>query len=389
MRTVIDLGVMALTGVFPAVGDEPAPATPLVVCRCGSCHTSQLRHDYTLTELFGPTYGYRSGLNKSMRDHLRSKAGELRWMNPGDLVVDIGSNDGFFLSQFPEQQRIGVDPLLGQLGTNFAGSPYYTGCIAVPAFFDAQTVLAASGGKKAKLVTSIAMFYDVPDPVKFAKDVRSLLTDDGVWHLEVSYWPGLLRMNAFDTVCQEHIFYYSLTSLMRILAEADLYVEEIGFNYTNGSSVALDIVKTPVTPPDGLGAMVALETADAGRAEARLAERLPSMRVTMRALLEQIAADGGKVLGLGASTKGNVLLQYFGLDLEAIGEVNADKFGRVTPGTKIPIISEEKALQMNPSHLLVLPWHFRQNLIDRMHNYLEDGGKLIFPLPFQQVYAHD
>ena len=391
LRVAIDLGHLALTGVFPKPSPGTpweVPITPLSVCRCESCHTSQLRHSYSLPDLFGPTYGYRSALSKAMKEHLRSKASELRWhVHASDYVVDIGSNDGWFLGQFNDNvNTIGVDPL----ATQFAEHSFYpSSCQVITGFFDPRPVLEIMGRKRAKVVTSIAMLYDVPDPVRFARDVASILAEDGIWHIEVSYWPGLLRLNGFDTICQEHLFYFNLTSLVRILAEADLFVEDISFNFVNGSSVTLDVVKTPMTPPPTLGAAVAIEAAEMGRAEARLAERLPAMRITMRALLDKIRSDGGHVLGLGASTKGNVLLQHFGIELEAIADVNPDKWGCVTPGTKIPIIDEDKALAMKPSHLLVLPWHFRQQMIDRMHDYLQGGGKLIFPLPFLGTYAHE
>jgi hypothetical protein len=387
LTRVLDLGDMALTGVFPSP-DEAVPTTPLRLVRCLKCHASQLAHNYDLATLYGPTYGYRSSLNSSMVAHLREKARLLSKrcaLDPYDVVVDIGSNDGTFLSNFPDNDSFGVDPLSHRMDDRYPAR-----CKRVAEFFDGERLAHLMGKRKARLVTTIAMFYDLPDPVLFARDVASILSDEGTWHIEVAYWPELVRLNAFDGICQEHLLYYSLTSLNEVVRRAGLYIHRIEFNNTNGASIAVDVKKSvPLTrPPKLLEVLLAERDHNRGWNEEALAACLPLIGNELRERINEIHRDGGLVLGLGASTKGNVLLQHFHLHLLAISDVNPDKYGKVTPGTHIPIVNEAEAAALKPTHYLVLPWHFRSNLIGRMASFLTNGGSLLFPLPAVEVVTN-
>jgi hypothetical protein len=339
--------------------------------------------------MYGENYGYRSGLNRSMSEHLMRKANgleELVRLAPGDVVLDIGSNDGTLLSSYRTKplRRIGIDPT----SAKFAEF-YPPDAEVVVDFFSASNFQRVSDAR-ARIITSVAMFYDLEDPVAFARDVRECLADDGVWHFEQSYMPSMLRLTAYDTVCHEHLEYYSLGTVRRILADAGLELLDVRFNRVNGGSFAVTAchVGSPI-PPDKVlidwfvaqEARVALHTPGPFR---RFEERVFQHRTDLVDLVRRLRADNATVLGYGASTKGNVLLQFCGFtnsDIEAIAEVNPDKFGHVTPGSGIPIIPETEMRERRPDYLIVFPWHFRENIIERETKYLQGGGRIIFPLP--------
>lgn len=235
------------------------------------------------------------------------------------------------------------------------------------------------------------MLYDLEDPISFAREVESVLADDGVWHMEQSYLPSMLRMVSYDTICHEHLEYYSLTVLRSILEHAGLEVADVIMNNVNGGSFAVTAVKRGNRSIARNKAVVAwlLEQEDRMALRSprpyRLFEELVFRhRDDLRRLIGSLNADGKKVLGYGASTKGNVVLQFCGFtssDIAAIADVNPDKFGRVTPGSRIPIVSEPEARAMQPDYFLVLPWHFRDGILRREAEYIGRGGRFIFPFP--------
>lgn len=387
---VLNLGRQALTGVFPATSDADITAGPLELVWCPDTGLLQLRHSYEASEMYGENYGYRSGLNQSMVNHLANKVALLERLLPlhnGDVVLDIGSNDATTLKSYQTKgiRRIGIDPT-GQKFRNF-----YTDDIRlVPGFFSAEAFNAVSDAK-AKIVTSIAMFYDLESPVDFARQVEAVLADDGVWHFEQSYLPSMLRLNSYDTVCHEHLEYYSLTVVKKILDAAGFRLIDVIMNAVNGGSFAVTAAKssnrhvranTPVI--DWLLEQEERMGLATPRPYRNFEERVFRHRDDLRRLIGNLRDDGKTVLGYGASTKGNVVLQFCGFtrdDITAIAEVNPDKFGRYTPGTGIPIISEAEARAMKPDYFLVLPWHFKEGILRREKDYLAAGGKMIFPFP--------
>jgi hypothetical protein len=390
LRPVLNLGTLALTGVFPKTESTPVAEAPLEVVQCATCHLVQLRENFDLGLLYGDTYGYRSGLNSSMVRHLQEKVRRierLQELRAGDLVVDIGSNDGTLLGCYQERalRRVGVDPI----GRKFY-KYYQPGIELIPEFFSAKAVAETLGRQRAKVVTSIAMFYDLERPLEFVQAVMQTLDDDGIWVFEQSYLPAMLATNSYDTICHEHLEYYSLHQIVFLAERAGLKIVDVEFNDANGGSFSV------TASPSTSRLAVAQETVDRvlenERAMgldtpapfARLKETIDAHRKELRELLGRIKADRKTVLGYGASTKGNVLLQYCGIDrnlLPAIAEVNEDKFGSYTPGTGIPIISESDARAAHPDYYLALPWHFRKSIIERERIYLSAGGTLIFPLP--------
>jgi C-methyltransferase C-terminal domain/Putative zinc binding domain/Methyltransferase domain len=388
--SVLNLGYQALTGVFPANAAEKVTLGPLELVWCPQSGLLQLKHSYNADEMYGDNYGYRSGLNQSMVSHLTDKVAYLERivkLNPGDVVVDIGSNDATTLKAYQTKglKRIGIDPT----GRKF--SSFYPPEIAlVPEFFSAEAYRSVEK-KAARIVTSIAMFYDLESPIEFAKQIESILADNGIWHFEQSYMPSMLRTNSYDTICHEHLEYYSLGVVKTILEKSGMRLVDVGMNSVNGGSFAVTAAKASNTSIKANDAVVnwllnqedrmGLNTA---RPYRDFEERVFRHRDDLKRLIGALNADGKKILGYGASTKGNVTLQFCGLtakDIPAIAEVNQEKFGKVTPGTHIPIISEADAKAMKPDYFLVLPWHFKDGILRREKEYLAGGGKFIFPFP--------
>ncbi|QTL03658.1 methyltransferase domain-containing protein [Aquabacter sp. L1I39] len=386
---VLDLGEQALTGVFPKDPAAPITRGPLRLVWCPTSGLLQLAHSFSLSEMYGENYGYRSGLNQSMVRHLTQK---IRWLerfaglSAGDTVLDIGANDATSLKAYTVAglNRIGIDPT----GAKFA-EHYPDDIKLVPDFFSTRA-FAAAGAAPAKIVTSIAMFYDLEDPIAFAREVESVLAPGGIWHFEQSYMPSMLRLTSYDTVCHEHLEYYSFGVVQAILAAAGMRAIDVKMNAVNGGSFAVTAVRQN-DPREGTRAVLdwlLSQEERMGLGTPRpfrdFEERVYRHREDLVRLLRALAADGKKVFGYGASTKGNVVLQFCGItekELPAIAEVNPDKFGAFTPGTHIPIISEEEARAMKPDYFLVLPWHFKDGIVQREAQFLADGGHLIFPFP--------
>jgi C-methyltransferase C-terminal domain/Putative zinc binding domain/Methyltransferase domain len=387
--TVLSLGEQYLTGVFPKSIDEKITKGPLDVVWCPDSGLLQMKQSYSLDEMYGDNYGYRSGLNASMVTHLTNKIRTLERMvtlSSNDLVIDIGSNDATSLKAYSAKcRKVGIDPT----GKKF--QEYYTDDIAlIPDFFSAETFKKQFPNDKAKIVTSIAMFYDLENPMKFVKDIEAVLADDGIWHFEQSYMPSMLRTNSYDTICHEHLEFYSFKVVKNLLESCDMRVIDVQMNSINGGSFAITACKKAaahISNQPIISWMFRQEDEmglDTPKPYRDFEERVFRHRKNLTDLIEALVADGKKVIGYGASTKGNVLLQFCGLTskhIPYIAEVNEEKFGSFTPGTNIPIISEKEARAMQPDYFLVLPWHFKNNILKREEEYIANGGKFIFPLP--------
>ena len=388
--SVLSLGQQALTGIFPENPQQDVTVGPLEIVWCPDSGLLQLRHTYNSSEMYGDNYGYRSGLNQSMVDHLSNKVTYLERLiplQPGDVVVDIGSNDCTTLKAYKTGgiRRIGIDPT----GKKFAA--YYPDDVTlVPEFFSAGAYSVAEG-KKARIVTSIAMFYDLEAPIEFARQIESILADNGIWHFEQSYMPAMLRTNYYDTICHEHLEYYSLGVVKAILEASGLRLVDVVMNSINGGSFAVTAAKAgnrTITANQAVIDWLLEQEERMGlntpRPYREFEERVFRHREDLTRLIRSLNADGKKILGYGASTKGNVVLQFCNLtakDIPAIAEVNTEKFGRVTPGSHIPIISEAQAKKQKPDYFLVLPWHFKEGILRREKDYLASGGRFIFPFP--------
>ncbi len=386
--SLFSLGMQALTGVFPKMAPEAVEQGPLELVKCGTCHLVQLAHSFAPDMMYGENYGYRSGLNASMVRHLKGKVDAIRAVvdiGPNDLLIDIGSNDSTLLQQYPAGKRVGIDPT----GSKFKS--YYPAHITlIPDFFSAGIVRERLGNLRAKVVTSIAMFYDLEDPTQFARDIASLLAPDGVWVFEMSYMPSMLQLNSYDTICHEHLEYYALHQIQRVTEAAGLKIVGIEINDVNGGSFSVMASPKEARYPEAkamVDALLRLEECrglHTPRPYREFWERTTHHRDQLRGFFADARLQGKTVVGYGASTKGNVLLQFCGIgaqDLACIAEVNQDKFGCFTPGTAIPIVSEAEARAKKPAYYFVLPWHFKAGIVAREREFLAQGGKLVFPLP--------
>lgn len=398
--SILNLGNQYLTGVFPKSKTEHITSGPLELAKCrddhnaSACGLVQLKHSYDHYEMYGDNYGYRSGLNKSMVNHLYEKVKKIQafiQLTREDLIIDIGSNDSTLLQAYRQDGLllVGIDPTAGKF------KKYYPEHVhLIPDFFSAESVRKNFGNRKAKVVTSIAMFYDLESPMDFAEQICEILADDGIWVFEQSYMPAMLEMNAYDTVCHEHLEYYCLKQIKWITDKLDLKIIDIEFNKVNGGSFSVAVAKSisPYAQNTKLVDKVLLEESTKGLNTLKpyedFKQRAFNHRTEIHKFIKQVKSENKKIFGYGASTKGNVILQFCNIsakDIPCIAEVNPDKFGCVTPGTDIPIVSEEEAKKMKPDYFMVLPWHFRDNIIEREENYLKSGGKLLFPLPFLEV----
>ena len=386
---VLSLGEQYLTGVFPKTVDEKITKGPLDLVWCPDSGLLQMKQSYSLDEMYGDNYGYRSGLNSSMVEHLQQKIRTLERMvslDSKDLVIDIGSNDATSLKAYSgNHSKVGIDPT----GKKFL-EHYTKGIELIPDFFTASKYKSIFGERRAKIITSIAMFYDLESPLDFINDIKQCLDNEGIWHFEQSYMPSMLRTNSYDTICHEHLEFYSFKVVKNMLESCGLRVLDVQMNSINGGSFAVTACHNNSNFKSNLAVINWLinqeneMNLDTLKPYQEFKERVFKHRKNLKDLIMALVDDGKKVIGYGASTKGNVLLQFCGLDskhITCIAEVNEEKFGTYTPGTNIPIVSEKEAKAMNPDYFLVLPWHFKNNILLREKEYIKNGGKFIFPLP--------
>ncbi len=397
LKPVVNLGRQALTGLFP-LEHEVVPKGPLELVRCvksnsNNCGLVQLNHNYDLSVLYGDNYGYRSGLNKSMVMHLASIVEKIKKkveIKKGEIVVDIASNDGTLLRSYQLKgvTLVGIDPTIKKFKS------FYTSDIqTIPDFFSAKAYNKRFF-KKAKVVTSIAMFYDLENPISFTEEVRDILDDDGIWVFEQSYMPDMFKNVSYDTICHEHLEYYALQQVKWMTDRVGLKIIDVELNDSNGASFCVTVakqnssfkVKTAVI--DKILDQEKRAGINSEKTYKLFEENVKKHKKDMISFLDKIKKDGHKILGYGASTKGNVILQYCNItrdDIPFIADVNEYKHGRFTPGTKIPIISEQEAKAMKPDCFIVLPWHFKNNFLEREKEYLKKGGHLFFPLPKLEI----
>lgn len=388
--SVLELGDQALTGVFPDHPDREIVSGPLRLIKChgqDSCGLLQLASSFDVAQMYGDNYGYRSGLNASMVEHLCKKVRdieELQDLADGDLVIDVGSNDGTTLSAYQNTRLdlLGVDPTAEKF------KKYYPDHVAFMPEFFSRALVEKYTAKKAKVITSFSMFYDLEDPLEFMRQVMAVLSSDGIWVFEQSYMPKMMESNSFDTVCHEHLEFYGLYQIKWMTETVGFNIVDVQFNDINGGSFSVVCAKAENRRFSESPLVAEILSQEVSKGLLTLgpylefAKRVASFRSELRRLLIDLRKDGKRVVALGASTKGNVLLQYCQLDaslIESVAEVNAEKFGRFTPGTGIPIVNEDLLLKSTPpDFVLVLPWHFR--------SFFEKSKKFssiprIYPLP--------
>ncbi len=401
LTEVLDLGNQYLQGAFRKEGiiDPPRRRLPTKLVRCDvtaendACGLMQLAHTFPPEVLYS-NYWYRSGTNQTMKAHLSDIVASVlaslgKGRGNGLAVLDIGCNDGTLLSSYPKgTARFGFDP------SDIArAASREVGFQLANAVFPSDLSRSVIGDTKFDIVTSIAMYYDLDDPVAFAKEVKSILGERGIWVVEMSYMPLMLLQNSFDTICHEHLEYYRLAVLEHIFRLAGLRVFKAEINDVNGGSICCYVTHASNSAYGSEADTAYLKrlrmrefdiALDTEECYARFRHSVFRLREQTRELLYTIRSRGEVIHIYGASTKGNVLLQWYGIDClvaEAAADRNPDKDGAFTIGTDIPIISEEKSRAKKPDYYLVLPWHFKREFLTREREMVMQGTQFIFPLP--------
>jgi C-methyltransferase-like protein/methyltransferase family protein/putative zinc binding protein len=398
LESVVSLGNQFIAGAFAEPdGRQPVDrAIPLELVRCDmtrdqdTCCLIQTRHTVPGTILYH-SYWYRSGVNRTMTLNLHEiarQAEEFVGLRPGDLVVDIGCNDGTLFDGYQAEQLryLGFDP---SDVSRYAAEKGYD---VVRDFYSCPQLRRRYPDRKAKVITTIAMFYDLEDPRAFVADVSTALADNGVWVMELHYLPTMLEMNAFDVIVHEHLEYYSLAVIERLLGEAGLQVVRAELNDVNGGSIRLFCGHQGhlAMLPDHDRALQSLRirefelALDSPEPYAAFKRNIERVRDDLVSICSQVNDSGKTIHVYGASTKGNTILQYAGLDstiLECAADRNPDKWGSETIGTHIPIVSEEESRTKMPDYYLALPWHFLPEFVEREREFLDRGGRFIVPLP--------
>lgn len=389
LKTILDLGeIYPSTFVKPGEDDPELKKVPLTLVRGEGSGLVQLKHTVDRDFLYRK-YWYRSQLNSSMVDSLRDIVSNILRKTSilaDDVIVDIGCNDGVMLSMFPKGYKVGVDP-----ASNLQDEASKNCNLFINDYFDERILFQLPD--KAKIITSIAMFYDLEDPNSFVQTVKQMLKIYGIWVIQLTDLLSMFRINAFDNIVHEHLEYYSLRTLSNLLNKHGLEIFDVQYNDVNGGSIRAYVghmkfweVKDRVR--------IALKAEDDYMSSfddpfLAFKDRSEKIKETITTFIRDERRKGKIVYGLGASTKGNTLLQYFGLtsqEIGGIGEINPDKYGLVTIGSNIEIISEVGALELvKPDYCLVLPWHFIRGFKARCSEYLKGGGALIVPCPRPKI----
>jgi 2-polyprenyl-3-methyl-5-hydroxy-6-metoxy-1,4-benzoquinol methylase len=400
LTPIINIGEQYLQGSFVKEGKELPPlrkiSTTLVRCDPtrdeSACGLLQMEHSVP-PEILYSAYWYRSGTNKTMRDHLKSivdSAISITGLKDG-MVLDIGCNDGTLLSNYPSTfSCYGVDPsdVAQEVKGNFK---------IFQDLFPSKELSKSIGSKKFDIITSIAMFYDLEDPVKFTKEIKNSLSENGIWIFEMSYMPLMLKMNSYDTICHEHLEYYSLAVIETIMKRADMKVINVELNDINGGSIrcyASHATNFNYKSDEFFRNINQLRQEefdlelDTDKPYKNFQDRINVHKDELLTLLKGFKKSGKKIHIYGASTKGNTILQWCGIDNKIIdyaAERNPDKYGAKTLGTDIPIISEAESRAMKPDYYLVLPWHFKKEFVERERSTMDAGTRMIFPLPSIEI----
>ena len=367
----------------------------LMVCNNNDCSLVQLKES-TNPNLLYTNYFYRSATNETMLKDLRkvvSKSQEYSNLKANDIVVDIGANDCTMIQWFPESlKRIAVEPAKNINWTNVASS-----IKIVNDFFPSPKFINALDGSKVKLFTSCAMFYDLDKPNDFVQSVKESLHKDGLWCIQLSYALSMTKNLNFYDICHEHLEYYTLKTLRFLMKRNGLHLYHAEENRVNGGSALVFIshIDKGMKDTPELSALIDEENSLGlykAKAYKNFYLRMDNLKFKVNKYIDDEIEKGNLVLGLGASTKGNVLLQYFGLDkdkIPAISEKQKSKAGLKTLGSDIDLISEEEAYLKNPSCMLVLPWYFKDEIVAREAEYIQNGGILLFPMPYAHLVTKD
>ena len=385
---VCDFGNIKLTGVFPKSRKEKIKSTPLQVVFSNKSKLLQLNHNYNFSELFGMNYGYRSGLNQSMVNHLRDKKFKLNKklkLNKKDSILDIGSNDGTFLKLFSKSlNKVGFDPTAKKF------KKFYPKSIKVfPKLFNKQTSKFIKG--KFKLISCVAMFYDLSNPIEFLKLIEKKIEKNGIFHVEIAYLPLIYKTFSFDTFCQEHLTYYSFKSFENLIKNTNLKILDYEINSINGGSINFNLsLKNSKNKVhfQKLEKLRNFEKKNHYNNIKFVKTFFKQVKKNINKIKKSIKSLNGDVYGFGASTKGNVTLQLCNLnqnDIKKIYDINKNKFNCYTPGSKIKIVNEKKIIQDKPKYLIFLIWHFKKTIVQKIKKLKLKKTRFIWLFPNYKI----
>jgi NDP-4-keto-2,6-dideoxyhexose 3-C-methyltransferase len=390
LREILSLGNQYLSDF--TLDNKKPNKYPMILVLCNDCSLLQLKHNVPPSALYTERYGYKSGINSTMQKELKEivKKALIRFgrKTKNMVVLDIGANDGTLLSYYPDSNfKIGVEPI-----KKFAKESLLKANVVINDFFNYKSYFKKMKNKKANIVTAISCFYDMEEPNVFLSDVKKILDKEGIFIIQQNYLAGMLKQNAFDNIVHEHLEYYSLLSLENLLKRHDLEVFDVEENDINGGSFRTYIAnkgKKSIT-----NSVIDMRTKEKKmnlkniKNYSDFAKRVKSNKDKLYKFISDLVKNKKNIYVYGASTRGNTLLQYFGLDnrlIKAAVERNPEKWGKKIASVGVPIISEEQARKEMPDYMLVLPWFFKREFLQREKQYLKSGGHLIFPLPKLEV----
>ena len=394
ISNLFTLGNLSYTGKFPEYPNQIVKKGEINLVICNKCNLVQLGNRFDLKYLYGPSYGYRTGINQTMTNHVQQITRYLKnkvKLSKGESVLDIASNDGTLLNFYDKNIiKFGIDPLVKKYLSNYKKINY-----KISSFFNYNKV-AKKYKKKFKIITALSVFYDLENPNLFLQGIEKLLDSKGIALIEIADLYSILKKKMFDTICHEHLEYYSTEVLINMFEKNSLKLIDIKENDINGSSKQFYLAKINSNLRVNLKKINNVIKKEKNLKMNKIKtfynfkNEIDKIKLKLINKLNQIKNNNGRIHGYGASTKGNVLLQYFGIDnkyLDFIAERNPKKYGCYTPGTKIKIISEKKSRALKPDFYLVLPWHFKEEIIKRESSALKSGTKFIFPLPNLKIIS--
>lgn len=393
IQSILSIGNFYISSWLSTKEQKKIIKSPLELVKCSKCNLVQLKHTVSKNVLYNKDYGYRSGTNATMNLHLQDLVRDTLKkidLKKNDYVLDIGCNDGTLLSFYKKNiNKIGIDPIANKIKKKRLPNVKF-----INNFFDYNTYNSIKNIQKPNIITSISMFYDLDNPMKFVENIKKILAKNGIWVLEQSYLPTMIKKNSFDTICHEHLEYYSLDQINFLTRKNNLKIVDVSKNDINGGSFRIFITHSEARIKIFNNKILKFYKDEKKLEISKLStykkfyKKIVSLKKSTNKFIENEIKKNKKIFIYGASTKGNTILQFYNLSSKQIkfaAERNPNKYNKIIPGTGIKIISEKKARNMKPDYFFVLPWHFKNEIIRREKNFMKNGGKLIFPLPFLQI----
>ena len=387
------LGKMCFTGKFPKNLTTNIPKVVISLIMCKSCKLVQLDRNFNPKYLYDTNYGYRTGINATMTQHVKGVVKEsikIVKLKKKDSVLDIASNDGTLLNFYKKNIfRVGIDPLIKKYKNQYKNINF-----GIQEFFSYKAIQKKKINKKFKIITVLSMFYDLPNPNRFLRDVKKVLDKEGIFVLEQADLLSIIKNCQFDTICHEHLEYYSTKVIIELMHKNELRVFNLKANTINGGSMRYYICHKDSKYKNNnkkINKILREEMKSKLDKPNTFSDFFNLINVQKKKLLKlinKIIKKKETIHGYGASTKGNVLLQYFGIysnKISYIADRNPQKVNLYTPGTKIKIVSESFSRMCKPNYYLVLPWHFKKEIILREKRAIKDGSRFIFPLPKMKI----